>query len=177
LLPGTGFCRQCGAALPGASVVEGSEEPTAVLPQTDSPNTQRLQPRSTSPTISSRASSGTPRKGVVLAVLLIVAVLAIVAAAVTIIRDRNSSSALTNALLLYPGAQTIVNMTNSDGSRMIQLQTTDPLDRVESWYQKNLKPDKTVRLTSNSVILKNRKVAITLAVEDNKTNILIKQAP
>lgn len=59
----------------------------------------------------------------------------------------------------------------------VQLETSDSLDRVESWYQSKIKADKTIRLTSNSVVMKNQKVSITLAVENNKTNILIKQMP
>ncbi len=68
-------------------------------------------------------------------------------------------------------------MTNNDGSRTVQLQTTDSLDRVENWYQTNVKLTKTVRLTSASVVMKNEKVTITLANDDNKTVILIKQLP
>jgi hypothetical protein len=47
---------------------------------------------------------------------------------------------------------------------------------VEAWYQKTLKPEKTMRLTSTSVVLKNAKTTATIAAEDNTTNILIKVA-
>ena len=85
--------------------------------------------------------------------------------------------ASSDSVLFYPGARSIVNMTNNDGSRTIQLETTDSLDRVESWYQKNLTLNKTMRLTSSSVVMKNEKVTVTLAGEDGKTVILIKQLP
>jgi hypothetical protein len=91
----------------------------------------------------------------------------------TTVQTVNQTAAANN--LRYPGAQIIVDMTNTDGSRTIQLETSDPLDRVESWYQSNLQLTKTVRLTSSSVVMKNDKITITLANDDKKTAILIKQ--
>ena len=57
---------------------------------------------------------------------------------------------------------------------MPQLETADPFTAVEAWYQKALKPEKTMRLTSTSVVLKNGATTATIAAEGNKTNILIK---
>ena len=109
-------------------------------------------------------------------VMLIVLLIGIVAA-VAVLSDRNLGSAPSSPTLLYPGATTVVDMNHTDGGRTVHLQTSDSLDRVESWYQKSLNLDKTVRLTSNSVVMKNQKVTITLVVEKDKTNILIKQGP
>ena len=106
-------------------------------------------------------------------VLVIIGLLTVIA----IVAMRNDDEAPVASQLIYPGAQTVVDMTNTDGSRTIQLQTPDSLDKVESWYQKNLRLTKTMRLTSTSHVMKNDKVTITLASEDNKTNILIKQRP
>jgi hypothetical protein len=106
-------------------------------------------------------------------VLLIIGLIS----AVAIVRKRSHAEAPATSQLRYPGAQTVVDMTNTDGSRTLQLQTPDALDKVESWYQKNLTLTKTMRLTSTSYVMKNDKVTITLASEDNKTNILIKQMP
>src|SRR5262249_27004672 len=44
LIPGTGFCRQCGTPVAGAT-----ELPTAILNQTPDGTTQRLDPRTTHP--------------------------------------------------------------------------------------------------------------------------------
>ena len=57
----------------------------------------------------------------------------------------------------------------------MQLQTGDSLEQVIAWYEKSIKPTKTMRLTSTSVVLKNENVTTTLASEGGKTNILIKR--
>jgi len=178
LLPGTGFCRKCGAAVSGSGGIDSSEQPTAIFPDQKTANTQRLHPRSTSPTTSERGTTKPPgfRRNVTLLVASIVLLLGVVAA-LAVLSDRNSSSAPPGEALLYPGATTKVKMSHDEGDRTVQLETSDSLDRVESWYQSNMKVDKTIRLTSNSVVMKNQKVSITLAVENNKTNILIKETP
>ena len=191
LLPATAFCRQCGAS--AAEMVPASEQQTALFGQTaESATTQRLDPRPTSP---DRGRLAAPARSVAdangrgrrksITVLAIIAFIAGILTVVAIVRLRGHRSTFSSAdgqtvsssRLLYPGAQSIVDMINNDGSRTIQLQTTDSLDRVENWYQTNLTLKKTVRLTSTSVVMKNQKVTITLASEDNKTVILIKQAP
>jgi hypothetical protein len=178
LLPGTGFCRQCGAAISGSGPIDNSEQPTAIFPDEKAPTTQRLHPRSTSPTRSELHTTKPPgfRRNVVLLMFSVVLLLGVVAA-LAVLSDRNPSSDPAGEALLYPGATTKVKMSHDEGDRTVQLETSDSLDRVESWYQSNVKFDKTIRLTSNSVVMKNQKVSITLAVENNKTNILIKQMP
>jgi len=113
---------------------------------------------------------------VVIGAAIVVLIIGLISA-VAIVRMRSHTEAPTDSQLMYPGAQTVVDMTNTDGSRAIQLQTTDSLDKVENWYQKNLTLTKTMRLTSASYVMKNDKVTVTLASEANKTNILIKQRP
>jgi hypothetical protein len=106
--------------------------------------------------------------------IVLVVVIGIVSS-VAIVRMRSHSRTTDSAALIYPGAQTVVDMTSDEG-RAIQLQTGDSLNQVLAWYQGNLKPTKTMRLTSTSFVLKNQNVTATIATEDNKTNILIKQA-
>jgi uncharacterized membrane protein YvbJ len=175
LLPATSFCRQCGAAITAGPYVESSEQPTAILGNTESATTRRLHPRATSPAMTSgrRASN---RRNIVIGAAIVLLIIGLISA-VAIVRQRSHTEAPTASQLMYPGAQTVVDMTNTDGSRTIQSQTSDPLDKVESWYHKNLTLTKTMRLTSTSYVMKNDKVTITLASEDKKTNILIKQAP
>jgi hypothetical protein len=178
LLPGTGFCRLCGAAVPGSGGFHSSEQPTAIFPDKATATTQQLHPRSTSPTQSENQTTKPAglRRNVVLLVFSIILLLGVVAA-LGVLSDRNPSSDPAGEVLLYPGATTKVKMSHDEGDRTIQLETSDSLERVESWYQSQMKMDKTIRLTSNSVVMKNQKVSITLAVENNKTNILIKQMP
>ena len=186
LLPATSFCRQCGSAVTDTNVQRRSEAPTAIFSNTtESATTQRLDPRPTSPDRSLHPPAGAlpvnlvargRRKAVVggfVLVLIIVGVLTTIA----VMRMRNANATSDTSGLIYPGAQTVVDMTNTDGGRAIQLQTKEPLARVESWYQTNLKLSKTVRLTSASVVMKKEKVTITLAEENGTTNILIKQSP
>jgi len=88
---------------------------------------------------------------------------------------KSHSRTTDSAALIYPGAQTVVDMTSDEG-RAIQLQTGDSLDRVLAWYDASLKPTKRMRLTSTSFVLRNQNITATIATEDNKTNILIKQS-
>ena len=120
-----------------------------------------------------------------LMILVIIGAVAGLLTVVAVVRLRNhpgmvkssGTTSVSGKVLSYPGAQSIVDMTNNDGSRTIQLQTPDSLDRVQNWYQTNVALTKTVRLTPTSVVMKNAKVTITLANNDNKTVVLIKQLP
>jgi len=79
--------------------------------------------------------------------------------------------------LFYPGAQTVLDVTHDDGSGVLQLQTPDQLNKVQAWYESTLKPTKTLRVTSATVILKNGPVTATIVAEGNTTTIVIKQSP
>ncbi len=133
LLRAAGFCRQCGAATSTASAGESSESPTAIFPSHNSATTQRLQPR---PTMRERSSPppSTLRMKIFLLVALVVLGVGVLAAVATL-SDRDSQDTPSEQALLYPEATTVLNMDHSDGGRTIHLQMSDPLDRVESWYQ------------------------------------------
>jgi hypothetical protein len=186
LLPATSFCRQCGSAITDTNVQARSEAPTLHFGNTaESPTTQRLDPRPTRPNRNLQPPAGTMavssaspgrRNAAVGGFVLLLIIVGIITTAV-VMRMRNPNATADTTALIYPGAQTVVDMTNTDGSRTVQLQTKEPLARVENWYQTNLRLSKTVRLTSTSVVMKKEKVTITLAEEDGITNILIKQAP
>ncbi|MGH9883450.1 MAG: hypothetical protein ACRD6N_18665, partial [Pyrinomonadaceae bacterium] len=181
---------QCGSAIPAGKVGEASEQPTALFTQTsDTGTTQRLDPRTTSPdharmslpssrgwTANTFANRGNSHRWFVIGVVTLAVLIVGIACVVAIVRIKSHSRTTSTTAVLYPGAQTVVDMTNEDGGRAIQLQTTDSLDQVESWYQKNLKPTKVVRLAATSIVLKNENTTATLAREDDKTNILIKIA-
>ena len=176
------------------SAVNASEETTLALDgRIDSVTTQRLDPRPTRPERGSlnkpirdsiapavigdntiRPQRRLPLPAIIGGIVLLV-VIGIVVSIATV-RTRNHSTATDNAGLIYPGSQTVVDMTTEAG-RAIQLQTGDSLDQVLAWYDASLKPTKRMRLTSTSFVLKNQDVTATIATEDNKTNILIKQSP
>jgi len=193
LLPEANYCRWCGATVASASAeVITSEEPTRHLNERiEGGATQRLEPRATSPSPGSLKNPGgdsvaaanlhrqaTSSRRQVPKVLLLGGVALVIVAiisSVAFVKMRSHSRITDNAALIYPGAQTVVDMTSDEG-RAIQLQTGDSLDRVLAWYEGTLKPTKTMRLTSTSFVLKNQQVTATIATEDNKTNILIKQS-
>jgi len=148
-------CQNCGAEYPtetnfcrqcGAPIA--SEQTTALLNQTRS------------------------RRAIWIGAAVIVVVGVVTAATLIGMRSHRAAS----GDLIYPGARTVVDMTSEGGGRALHLQTADPIAKVEAWYQKALKPNKTMRLTSTSVVLKNAKTTATIAAEDNTTNILIKVA-
>ncbi len=187
-LAGTNYCRQCGAASVPDSASGASEQQTALLSQTDSVATQRFDPRPTGPDrgrLSARVPEvsvpvaerhGVKRRRLGTAVLLVVLLVGIVSA-VVLVSTQSHSRTTSAANLIYPGALTVVDMTSEGGGRALHLETSDSLRQVEEWYENTLKPQKTVRLTSNSVVLKNDNTTATIAFEDNKTNILIKMTP
>ena len=113
--------------------------------------------------------SGGSRRAVLIGALVIVIIGVISVAALIGMRNHRAAS----GDLIYPGARTVVDMTGA-GGRALHLQTSDSFSTVEAWYQKALKPEKTMRLTSTSVVLKNNTTTATIASEDDKTNILIK---
>jgi hypothetical protein len=114
------------------------------------------------------------RRAAVIAGAVVLLVVVGIIAAVAYVQIRSHNSSIEDANLIYPGSKTIIDVSSGDG-RAIQLQTSDAMERVIAWYETNLKPTKTMRLTSNSIVLKNDKVTTTLASEAGKTNILIKQ--
>ncbi len=185
-IPEARFCRQCGASVTNNIPPDSSELPTAILNRPAEPvTTHRLEPRPTSSTpLSLKAAPATipanvpvRRRGFATwiggAVLLMI-ILGVVFS-FAYVRNRGHSRTRDSSALVYPGSQTIVDMQGESG-RALQLQTPDSLEQVVSWYEASLKPTKTVRLTSTNVVLKNQNITATIATEDNKTNILIKQS-
>lgn len=187
LLPEARFCRQCGASVTSNVATDSSELPTAILNRTtENVTTNRLEPRPTSSDprslkapapVSISTNMPVPRRRVATwisgAVLLII-IIGIISS-VAYVRNRSHSRTTDSSALVYPGSQTIVDM-QGEGYRTLHFQTLDSLEQVVAWYETNLKPTKTMRLTSTSVILKNQNVTATIATEDNRTNILIKQS-
>jgi hypothetical protein len=163
LIPGANFCRQCGATVTSALAANLSEGPTLNLNErVDDITTQRLDPRATSPgrgslsnpivnpepatSVPDRGTSSRRKFPVALLVgsAILIVTIAIIAS-VAVVRMRSHNRATKSAALIYPGAQTVVDMTTDEG-RAIQLQTVDSLDRVLAWYDTNLKPTKKIGL-------------------------------
>jgi len=180
LIPGTGFCRQC-----GAPAVADLEEPTALLDQhgqSGDGTTRRLDPRPTNPyqESSSEKVPATGRNGRLIFVgVVAVAVLACVTIVGVVRSVMNKKQSAAPAIhvtrtLMYPASRVVLDLGDSGGA-VLQLATTDPLDKVETWYGAQLKPDKILRATMNTSILRKDNVTVTLVMENNTTSIVIKQ--
>ena len=185
-MPDGKFCRRCGLPATDSSIAtDSSELPTEMLDQKGNLTTSRLQPRTTSPeTRMSRVVVGfgtekaapaqtKSRRFVLFGSVIVVLLICGVLVSIAYLGVTNSRST-DDATLFYPGARTIADVLSDDG-RAIQLQTNDPLDKVIAWYENSIKPTKTMRLTANSIVLKNQNVTTTLASEAGKTSILIKK--
>ena len=177
---GTSFCRQCGAPIDPEAATEPSEQATALLGQSVNAATHRFEARATGPDpvrfaqpeAEPTETRATSRRGILIGALVLGVITVICVAAVLGLRARRE----TTSNLVYPGARKVVDMTG-DGGRALHLETSDSFSTVEEWYQRELKPHKTMRLTSSSVVLKNDKTTATIASEGAKTSILIKVAP
>jgi hypothetical protein len=184
---GTSFCRTCGAPIDADAIQIASEQTTVHLDQAATIATQRLESRTTGrdpghlpvtsavpePVVAAPETAIASRRGILVGAALIVVLGLVCAAALIVLRGQSRTA----TALVYPGARTVVDITGEGGGRALQLETSDSLAAVEEWYQKNLKPEKTMRLTSSSVVLKNDKTTATIAAEGGKTNILLKVAP
>jgi len=183
LLPDTSFCRQCGAPISGDVRAPQLEYPTAPFSRpADNVTTQRLDPRPTSdrsgrqfqppyapsPIVLANPPRAKAHSLVVGGIALIVLLLAIIAV-VAVVKMRAPTrivkvvgqGATVQGDLVYPGAETLVDMTGPDGGRVLQLRASDPLQLVQHWYETTLQPTKMVKLGSASVVLKNDKVTAT----------------
>lgn len=179
---GTSFCRQCGAPIETEEGPIASEQTTIHLDQAAMAATHRLESRTTgrdqvtpvsepvsAPAVAAPETSAS-RRGILIGAAMIVVIGLVCAAALIALRGETR----TTTDLVYPGARTVVDITNEGGGRALQLETSDSLAAVEEWYQKALKPEKTMRLTSTNVVLKNEKTTATIASEGGKTSILLK---
>ncbi|MGA9996120.1 MAG: hypothetical protein WBP93_11945, partial [Pyrinomonadaceae bacterium] len=79
--------------------------------------------------------------------------------------------------LIYPGAQITMEVTDASEGDVLQLQTSDSLDKVASWYAEKLKPTKTVRVPFpvKVVVLEADEMKAVITAKGDGTSILLKQ--
>lgn len=190
LIPGTGFCRQCGA--PALAL---NEQPTAMLNPALDGTTHRLDGRLTNPYRDQAPANGLsqelatpavppggrPRRFLFIAIvvfaLLACAGLIGLLRSVILSRTGTHSVAQVNRALIYPNSRVVLDITQNSGGGVLQLVTSDPLDKVQSWYAAQLKPDKILQATISATIMKKDNVTATMVFENNSTTIIIKQSP
>jgi hypothetical protein len=168
-------------------MASSSEQSTAILGQSpDAATTKRLDPRPTSPgnelnsqllpavTVPPSPASSWSK---LIAIGLVAVVLVMVAVGVMWSRragDPKPASLLINRSLMYPGSRTVMDMGDTGGA-VLQLETPDELDKVVAWYDASLKPTKTMRIGTTSIIQRRDTVTVTLVSEDNHTSIVVKE--
>ena len=190
LIPGTGFCRQC-----GAPAVPELEQPTALLDQnTDQTpdhsadgTTKRLDLRPTNPyhegvgddrSEVTDAPSGPPRRLLFFGVLVvaIVACVSIAGVVRSVLKTQPAPQAIhVDRSMIYPNSRVVLDLGDTGGA-VLQLSTTDTLDKVQAWYMAQMKPDKVLQATMNMSIMRKDRMTATIVVENNLTSIVIKQA-
>jgi hypothetical protein len=108
---------------------------------------------------------------------LLLILLAGLVTTVAIMRAQLNRRNVSEESIIYPGARKAMDIVADGGGRALQLETSDSLEQVDEWYRETLKPDKVIRLSSTSVVLKNERAVATIVREGDQTNILIKMNP
>ncbi len=122
-------------------------------------------------------------RGKISAGAIIVALLVIVSVVGVIMYVRSSRThspvsvnKLDHQALIYPGARTMANVTSPTGTGVLQLQTSDDMDKVANWYLVHLKPASRQRVSS-MVTMTSGNVNVVILSDSGSTNIRITQTP
>jgi hypothetical protein len=86
-----------------------------------------------------------------------------------------TSKTTINPALVYPGAETRMEMRDGDEGAMMQLRTSDSYDKVVAWYIATLKPSNTIKTPGPSVILRTSDMMVIITGAGGETNVVIKQ--
>ena len=120
-----------------------------------------------------RISAGT----IILALLVIVSVVGVI----KYVRSSRSHSRVSvnkidHQALIYPGARTMADVTSPTGTGVLQLQTSDDVDKVANWYLEHLKPTSKQRLSS-MVTMTSGNLNVVILSDSGSTDIRITQRP
>jgi hypothetical protein len=171
--------------LTGPAYMEPGQMPFAPAPVTKS-----LEPS---------GSLGGATKVLLAGLVLILLIAAISLAAMKILSSRNSrpetpgvtvpeipppppppppasgGPASTGNSLVYPGAETVLDVTKADG-HVLQLRTHDPVEKVVNWYTEKIRPTETVKVPgSNMTVLRGETIKAVITATGTETSIIIKQ--
>lgn len=186
IIPGTNFCRSCGAPI---ERLDPSEMQTAML-DGRGPDTQRFEARTTSeaegvgsfpdavPNVSAPPATASFSSWRVVAVVLVLVVLLAAGGGIALMQRLSSANAKVeiSERYNYPGARTVVNMGDTGGA-VRQMETPDRIEKVSDWYSSSFKPAKTIQVTRDATIIRDDLVTVTLVSSDaGGTSIVIKQA-
>lgn len=76
---------------------------------------------------------------------------------------------------IYPGAETMMEMTRAEGGGMIQLRTKDSYQKVLDWYVGKLKPESTIKSPGQNAVLKSAELIAIINGTGDGTNIMLRQ--
>ena len=76
--------------------------------------------------------------------------------------------------LVYPGSLTTMEVMEAGGKSSLQLQTSDPINKVADWYISKLKPAQVINRSSN-IILVGDGIQIVINATGDGTSIMLHQ--
>jgi hypothetical protein len=78
--------------------------------------------------------------------------------------------------MVYPGSEITMELNGGEeGGSVIQLRTTDPLDKVVAWYKEKIKPVKTVNMIGPVTVLRGEGMAAIITGGGDGVSIVLKQ--
>jgi hypothetical protein len=86
-----------------------------------------------------------------------------------------SGPSVETGALMYPGAETVVDMKTGQGN-FLQLRTTDPAGKVADWYTDRLKATDIIKTPGAGAVLRTGGTNVIISPRGNVTDIVIKQA-
>lgn len=85
----------------------------------------------------------------------------------------NDSNSISRAFI-YPGAETMMDMTRAGGVNLLQLKSKDSYQKVLDWYIAKMKPQDISRLPGQNAILKSDKLMAIINSTNEGTMIMLK---
>jgi len=80
------------------------------------------------------------------------------------------------AWLVYPGSRVLLNVTNDDGSRLLQLISFDRIDEVIAWYIDKFSPSKRIGLADGGAILKGSFTTALILPGERHITVTVKRS-
>jgi hypothetical protein len=86
----------------------------------------------------------------------------------------NGSNSISRSFI-YPGAETLMDLTRANGGSLLQLKSQDSYEKVLNWYIDRLKPQNINRLPGKNAILKSDKLMAIINSSGEGTMIMLKE--
>jgi hypothetical protein len=80
-----------------------------------------------------------------------------------------------NRDFIYPGAETMMDLTRANGGSLLQLRTNDAYAKVLDWYMAKLNPKSVIKSGGANAILKSDEVMAIITAAGPETSIMLKE--